>query len=43
MGQEVLMIILAYIKAFAVGGAICVIAQIIINFTDLTEIGRAHV
>ncbi len=36
MGQEVLMIILAYIKAFAVGGAICVIAQIIINFTDLT-------
>ncbi|MCD8040273.1 MAG: SpoVA/SpoVAEb family sporulation membrane protein [Clostridia bacterium] len=26
-----------YIKAFAVGGAICVIAQIIINFTDLTS------
>ncbi|MDE5942663.1 MAG: SpoVA/SpoVAEb family sporulation membrane protein [Clostridia bacterium] len=27
---------MAYLKAFAVGGAICLIAQIIINFTDLT-------
>ena len=36
MGQEVLEIILGFLKAFAVGGAICVIAQIVINFTDLT-------
>lgn len=36
MGQEILTIFLAYLKAFAVGGGICVIAQIIINFTDLT-------
>ena len=36
MGQEILFIFLAYLKAFAVGGAICLIAQIIINFTDLT-------
>jgi stage V sporulation protein AE len=25
-----------FVKAFAVGGAICMIAQIVINFTDLT-------
>lgn len=36
MGIEVLNIFLAFIKAFVVGGLICVIAQIIINFTDLT-------
>lgn len=36
MGQEALEIILMFVKAFAVGGTICVIAQIIINFTDLT-------
>lgn len=36
MGQEIFMIALAYLKAFAVGGGICLIAQIIINFTDLT-------
>lgn len=36
MGQEILAIFLAYLKAFAVGGGICLIAQIIINFTDLT-------
>lgn len=36
MEQEILLIFLAYLKAFAVGGAICMIAQIIINFTDLT-------
>lgn len=31
-----LAILLQYLKAFAVGGGICLIAQIIINFTDLT-------
>lgn len=36
MGQELLAILLAYLKAFAVGGSICLIAQIIINFTDIT-------
>lgn len=36
MAEEILTIVLMYIKAFAVGGAICVIAQIIINFTDIT-------
>ena len=36
MGQEILAIALAYLKAFAVGGGLCLIAQIIINFTDLT-------
>lgn len=36
MAEEVLNIVLAYVKAFAVGGAICTVAQIIINFTDLT-------
>lgn len=36
MGQEMLEIFLAFLKAFAVGGGICLIAQIIINFTDLT-------
>ncbi len=36
MGQEILDIILQFIKAFAVGGGICLIAQIVINFTDLT-------
>ena len=36
MGQEILMIALAYLKAFAVGGGICLIAQIVINYTDLT-------
>ena len=36
MEAEILAIFLQYLKAFAVGGGICVIAQIIINFTDLT-------
>lgn len=36
MGVEILQIFLAYLKAFAVGGGICLIAQIIINYTDLT-------
>lgn len=35
-GSEMLDIFLQFLKAFAVGGGICVIAQIIINFTDLT-------
>ncbi len=35
--MEYLQIILAFIKAFAVGGLICVIAQVVINFTDLTS------
>lgn len=30
-------ILLMFIKAFAVGGAICLIAQIVINFTKLTS------
>ena len=34
--MEFLDIILAFLKAFAVGGLICMIAQIVINFTDLT-------
>ena len=29
-------IIFMFVKAFTVGGLICVIAQIIINYTDLT-------
>ncbi len=36
MEAEILSIFLAYLKAFAVGGGICLIAQIIINYTDLT-------
>ena len=36
MEMEVLGILLMYLKAFAVGGLICLIAQIVINFTDLT-------
>lgn len=34
--QEIVGILLMYLKAFAVGGAICLIAQIVINYTDLT-------
>ena len=34
--QEVIAILLMYLKAFAVGGSICLIAQIVINYTDLT-------
>jgi hypothetical protein len=29
-------IIFMFIKAFVVGGLICVVAQVVINFTDLT-------
>jgi stage V sporulation protein AE len=36
MLQEILDIVFMFIKAFVVGGTICLIAQIIINFTDLT-------
>ena len=36
IGNEMLTIFLQFLKAFAVGGGICLIAQIIINFTDLT-------
>ncbi len=36
MENEVLEIFLQFLKAFAVGGGICLIAQIIITFTDLT-------
>lgn len=36
MEAEILAILFAYLKAFAVGGGICLIAQIIINYTDLT-------
>lgn len=36
MAGEILEIVLMFIKAFAVGGAICLTAQIIINFTDIT-------
>ncbi len=35
--METLEILLAFFKAFAVGGLICTIAQVVINFTDLTS------
>lgn len=35
--SEILQILFMYLKAFAVGGAICTVAQIIINITDLTS------
>lgn len=35
--EEIFEILFMYLKAFAVGGAICVIAQIIINITSLTS------
>lgn len=34
--MEYVEIVLMFVKAFAVGGLICTIAQIIINFTELT-------
>ena len=34
--MEYLEIVLMFIKAFAVGGLICMIAQLVINFTELT-------
>ena len=36
MYQEYFVILWGFVKAFAVGGGICMIAQIVINFTDLT-------
>ena len=36
MFEQYIEIFLMFIKAFLVGGAICMLAQIVINFTDLT-------
>ncbi|MBE7089166.1 MAG: SpoVA/SpoVAEb family sporulation membrane protein [Clostridiales bacterium] len=36
MEQEILDIVFTYLRAFLVGGGICLVAQIIINFTNLT-------
>lgn len=36
MFEQYVEIFLAFIKAFIVGGTICALAQVIINFTDLT-------
>ena len=36
MFESYLQIFLGFIKAFIVGGGICMLAQVIINFTDLT-------
>lgn len=37
MYEEYLQILSMFLKAFAVGGLICVIAQVVINITDLTS------
>ena len=37
MTEEILAIAFMYLKAFAVGGAICAAAQIVINTTSLTS------
>ncbi len=37
MYAQYLEIFWGFVKAFAVGGLICMIAQIVINFTDLTS------
>ena len=36
MWEQYLVVLWGFLKAFAVGGTICLIAQIVINFTDLT-------
>ena len=36
MFEQYFTILWEFLKAFAVGGAICMIAQIVINYTDLT-------
>lgn len=36
MLEQYVEILLGFVKAFAVGGLICAIAQVVINFTDLT-------
>ena len=35
--QKYIELLLMFVKAFAVGGSICVVAQIVINFTKLTS------
>ena len=36
MWESYLDILFGFVKAFAVGGLICMLAQIVINYTDLT-------
>lgn len=36
MFEPYLQILFGFLKAFLVGGAICMVAQVVINFTDLT-------
>ncbi len=36
MFEQYIEIFLAFLKAFTVGGLICAIAQVVINYTDLT-------
>ena len=36
MYEPYLQILWGFLKAFVVGGAICMVAQVVINFTDLT-------
>lgn len=36
MFEQYFELIFTFVKAFAVGGLICAIAQVVINFTDLT-------
>ena len=36
MFEQYAEILLSFLKAFAVGGLICMIAQVVINFTELT-------
>ena len=36
MFEQFTQILLGFAKAFAVGGLICMLAQVVINFTDLT-------
>ena len=36
MYAELLELLLGFVKAFVVGGLICAVAQVVINFTDLT-------
>ena len=36
MFEQYVEILMGFLKAFAVGGFICAIAQVVINFTDLT-------
>ena len=36
MFEQYLVILWGFLKAFAIGGLICMLAQVVINFTDLT-------